>query len=91
MPHGFLTYQILGQECYLKDLYVEPEFRKSHLATEMADVVTAIAISHGCTYLIGTVCPQAKASTESLKVLLAYGMTLHSAANNLIIFKKDIT
>lgn len=92
--NGFATYRFvpLGDvpSIYLVDLYVRPELRKSGLASEMADKVCSIGREYYCKYLLGSVVPSAKAATDSLKVLLAYGMTLHSASPELIVFKKEI-
>jgi ribosomal protein S18 acetylase RimI-like enzyme len=87
---GFITYQLDSHECYIKDIYVVPEQRKNHKASSLADRVTAIAKEKGCKILTGTVCPSAKGADASLKILIAYGMSLHSSVNNLIIFKKEI-
>lgn len=88
--YGFITFSIEGDNCYIRDLYIVPAERKNHWATDLANRVRDIALSRKCKYLTGSVCPQAKNATDSLKVLLAYGMRLDSAANNLIIFKKEI-
>lgn len=87
---GFATYSISGEECYIRDIFVVKEKRNQHAAASMANEISDIAISRGCKYLTGTVSPTAKGSDVSLKVLMAYGMKLYSAQNNLIIFKKDI-
>lgn len=87
---GFATYSITEQECYLRDIYVAPEFRRSGECYKMADEVVAIARRAGCRYLTGTVVPSAAGSTESLKVLLNYGMRLMKASPDLIVFIKEI-
>jgi hypothetical protein len=56
----------------------------------MADEVVCLGLVNGCHLLVGTVVPSAKNSTPSLKVLLAYEMSVHSASNDLIVFKKEI-
>ena len=56
----------------------------------MADEIAKIAKKEGCTKMLGSVVPSAKNSTISLKVLLAYGMTLQSSTNDFIIFEKEI-
>lgn len=88
---GFATYRFLNEkQVYIIDLYIEPEFRQSHNASAIADQVCAIAKQRGCTELVGSVVPSTKGATTSLKVLLGYGMRLDSAAQDLILFKKDI-
>lgn len=88
--HGFATYQVDKTRCYIRDIYVSRETRQMNLASQMADEVAIKAKSLGCTHLVGSVCPQAKCSTASLKVLLAYGFKLESARDNLIIFTKEL-
>lgn len=91
---GFCTYRYLdhgGESAvYIIDIYVRPFLRKGSVASDLADRVAAIAKEKGCKVMIGTVVPSAKGSTDSLRVLLGYGMQLDSASQNLIIFKKGI-
>ena len=88
---GFATYRMLdGGICYIIDIYVEESARKTGLATEMANKVCEIAKKHGCSHLIGSVCVDANKPTESLKVLLAYGMELFNVQDTMIYFKKEL-
>ncbi len=89
---GFATYRYINEktQVYIIDIYVLPEFRKTKLASALADQIVALAKFEGAKELIGTVNPSVKGSTESLKVLLGYGMSLKSASNDLIIFGKEI-
>jgi ribosomal protein S18 acetylase RimI-like enzyme len=90
VEHGFASFCINGEECYIKDIWVHPDFRNSHLAAGMANIIAENAEKAGCKYLTGSVMPSANNSTESVKVLLAYGFKVHSAINNGIIFRKDL-
>jgi hypothetical protein len=89
---GFASYRFVngGKSVYIVDIYVLPDYRKSHVASTIAGKVVSIAKEKGCTQLLGSVCPSAKGSTTSLKVLLGYGMTLLSASQDCIFFTKDI-
>ena len=87
---GFATYKISGNECYIRDIFVKPEFRKMNLASKYADEIAAIAKEQGCTHLSGTVAPQANGSTQSVQVLLSYGFKVARSTNDLIIFVKEI-
>lgn len=88
---GFITYRYLNEkQVYIVDIYVKPEHRRANIASLMADEVVKEARSRGCTEVLGTVAPSAKGSTLSLKVLLGYGMSLHSSGVDFIICKKDI-
>ncbi len=89
---GFATYRYLndGATVYIVDIYVMPEFRKTGVAAHLANCIALEAVGKGCTEMLGTVAPIAKGSTESLRVLLAYGMELQSISDGLIVFRKEI-
>ena len=90
--HGFATYRMLPEQkvVYIVDIFVDSDFRKAGSAAQMADEIAKIAKKEGCTKMLGSVIPSAKNSTISLKVLLAYGMTLQSSTNDFILFEKEI-
>lgn len=90
---GFLTFTMANEtDCYIVDLWVRPEYRKLGKAAAYADRVCDYARRNGKTRLIGSVDPTTNGATESLKVLLAYGMRLLgiSGDGKLIYFVKDI-
>lgn len=92
---GFVIYRFLDPSTdpntvYIVDIYVKPDFRKSGKASEMADLVVAVAKKRGCTKLVGSVCPTTKGSHTSMLVLQGYGLKLDSCTNNFILFKKEI-
>jgi ribosomal protein S18 acetylase RimI-like enzyme len=87
---GFATFVINDKECYIIDIFVKEEHRKEKIASKYADQITEFAKVNGCLYLTGSVCPSAKGSNESLKVLLGYGFELQSSINNMIFFRKVI-
>lgn len=88
---GFALYSFPDEKTvYIEDIYTSPDNRFRHTATDLANEISSLAKSKGCTRMLGSVIPTAKNSTESLKVLLAYGMELNSSTNNFILFSKDI-
>lgn len=87
---GFATYFINNQECYIRDVYVVPELRKTGICSSMVESISKIAKTKGCNYLITTVMPTAPYSTESIKVVLACGFKLVNSNSQLVYFKKDI-
>lgn len=88
--HGFATYKVFDDVVYIRDIYVTPEMRRTGLAAQMADQICARAKSQGCTSVQGTVDPHLPSATDSIKVLLAYGMKLKSSSPNVIVFEKGI-
>lgn len=90
-PLGFATYRFPDEKTvYIVDIYVPPEHRKHGVTRDILAVIMGIAKQKGCTKLIGSVVPSTKGSTESLKFLLAHGMTLDSCAVDFILFSKVI-
>lgn len=87
---GFATYSFQDGSCYIENIYIKPEFRKTGEASLLADKISQIALENGYDVLTGSVSPLAKGSTESLKALLAYGFGLVSSTNNFIILSKKI-
>lgn len=91
-PFGFATYRYLndGKSVYIIDIYTVPKERRAGRASEFADLIAKEAKAKGAVEMLGTVVPSAKNSHASLRVLLAYGMTLESAGPNMIVMRKDL-
>ena len=89
---SFITYRYLdeGKTVYIIDIYTVPYLRKQGNAACLADLVVAEAKEKGAVKLLGSVSISSKSSTDSLKVLLAYGMELDSAGPDFIIMRKAI-
>ena len=85
---GFAAYRIAGEECYIRDIWVHPDYRKKGLASEIADDIARIAIAKGCKYLTGSVDTMAHGAHQNVLVLLAYGFKIHSAVQYGIFFRK---
>lgn len=87
---GFATYHLNENECYLEDIYVVPEKRKSKEASSMASAIVEIAKEKEIKVLTGSVCLKAKNKTASMKILLAYGMEPVAVNGDMIYFAKEI-
>jgi predicted GNAT family acetyltransferase len=87
---GFATYKFGQGYCYITDIYVQPEARKSGLASSLADEVCKIAKSHSVSLLVGSVDTEAVGATTSMKALLGYGFSVSHNDGSMIYFKKEI-
>jgi predicted GNAT family acetyltransferase len=88
---GFATYRFVDEKTvYIVDVFIISEFRKLGQGSDLADRIAKEAKRKGCNKLIASVIPSAKNSTDSLEVLLAYGMTLKSANQDFVLFEKEI-
>lgn len=88
--YGFVRFSFLDTAVYIEDIFIEKEYRQTDKASKLANEVAQIARDSGYKTMIGSVCTDAKGADISVKVLYGYGMTLHSATNNMIYFKKNI-
>lgn len=89
--YGFATYKFLNDGAYIVDIYVHPDYRNNSVASAYADKIADIARSKGLPRLYGSVATKAKAATASLKVLLAYGFSVHSTTPEMIYMSKEIS
>lgn len=87
---GYAVYFFIQDGVYIEDIFVSPDHRHSHEAARMANEIADIARKQGYTKMYGSVKPSANYSTDSLKVLIAYGMKLKEAGPDAIIMVKDI-
>lgn len=89
---GFVTYRYLneGKSVYIVDLYIRPDFRREHEASSLADQVVKIAKAKGAIELLGTVNTNAKNATQSMDVLIGYGMKFFSSTAEMLVFKKEV-
>lgn len=88
---AFATYCFpSADECYIVDLYIRPEFRRTGVGTDFGHAIAEIARSRGCKYLSGSVVPSANGSTESVKALLSFGYKIAKSEVNLIWFYKEL-
>lgn len=87
---GFVTYQINKTECFINDMYVKPEYRKSNKASDLIRQLSAIAKAAGCTEITATVCPSANNSTQALHAALHIGFRLKASGNNYVLISKEI-
>ena len=90
LEEGFISYKIFGEECYIRDIWADPDYRYKGVGTDLANRVTEIARAKGCKYLSGSVDPSKGDPTASTKALFAYGFKVFAAAQSAIWFRKDI-
>lgn len=73
--HGFATYYLGEDSCYIEDIYVVPEKRKNYVASHIADEIVKIAKSKNISKLYGTVNKLARSAEASRQVLICYGFS----------------
>lgn len=88
--HGFATFFFIKDACYIEDIYVVPEARKSGVASKYADLISEQAKSKGASKLLGSINLNSNNSTDSMKVLLAYGFKLAWNDGQMIYLQKEV-
>jgi GNAT superfamily N-acetyltransferase len=89
--HGFITYKRVDKDTYyIVDVFIREDARRDKLASRLADEVVAIAKAAGASKILGSVDLSAAGVTESLQVLLGYGMRFSRAAGSGLYFVKEI-
>lgn len=84
------NYKITGDTCYLKDIFVHPEFRKSGEGSVVTDKIAVIAKDNGCRYLTGSIVPSLPGSTGTMYAMIKYGFKLKESHNDFIILFKEL-
>lgn len=87
---GFATYSAFTDGLYIENIYVVPDYRKTGIASLMADEIAEESKKQGYKYIYGSVCPIHNGATDSLKTLLAYGFSLLSSTSELILLRKEV-
>lgn len=88
--HGFIVYEINGENCFIQEIYVKPEARRNSVGTHMADQVEEIAKERGCKKIWGTVVLGTYGANEAMMAHLNWGLKLHSINGNCILTVKEL-
>lgn len=88
--YGFASYYYINDCCYVEDMYIKPEYRKTGQGSKFFDDIGKIAKEFGYKKLYCTVVPTTNGSTESLKFVLSCGFQLDTSANNFIVFSRNL-
>jgi GNAT superfamily N-acetyltransferase len=88
---GFATFKLISPEvCYLRDIYVKPEFRKTKVGTDIHNQVVSEAVQRGASILLGSVCLDAPSVDRSIKAMYSVDMSFSHKEGNMLYFKKEI-
>lgn len=87
---GFATFLIVKKECYVENVYVRPEARKSTHSFHYVDQIVEKAKAQGCRYLLTTVNKRISTPERSKHVILKYGFMPYSEDDDCEVFFKEI-
>lgn len=89
-PYGAILYKVVGEECFIRDMVIRPEFRQSGLGSKMVDALAESAKELGATHLSSNVHLDTHGANGSLLGQLKYGFIVVSAHNNCLVLRKEI-
>jgi len=88
---GFATYKLVDNETvWLIDIFVDKDYRRKGIATQLSELVQIEAEKLGCTKMLGSVDITANGVTESMKSVLSNGFKFSHANGNILYFVKEI-
>lgn len=87
---GFCSYLFADTACYIKDVYVKPEYRAQGVWKEYADTITLIAKAYGYKVLQGSVDKRTRGADRSKAMLESYGMKYFTSVNGIDYYEKEI-
>ncbi len=88
---GFATYLFLDDgNCYLEDIFVTKEYRRSGEGLYLANAVMTQAKEHGSEWLIGSLDPTTNGAADSLKAQLWYGLEPFKINSGLLFLRKKV-
>lgn len=81
---GFFTYLRVGNELWVNDIYVSPEYRRNGIAKEFIGELGVIAKKLDCKFLIGRIDINHKDHAQALMFHMGVGAHVVKAENNQI-------
>lgn len=87
---GFILYKVNGEECFLAEVYVKPEFRGTSEIAKMIRSMCEIAESKGCNLLTANVHLSDSGSGRTIKAALKLDFFIAKADHNIIVIAKHL-
>lgn len=82
--HGFIIYKINGNECFLAEMYIKPESRRSGHGKSLLTELKVIGLDAGCEYITATIHQVDKNAHFTMAGAISCGFKIHNAHNNVI-------
>lgn len=87
---SFITYKINGEECFIKNMYIDPLVRGNGHSRKIIEKLSAVAKSFGCTFLSGTIDLQAPGASRVQAAAISVGFNVVKAHNDILMIKKNL-
>lgn len=87
---GFIEYKINGEECFLKNMFIDPSERKTDVVYSMIDGLEKIALENGCKYISANIDLKDKGANRTVRASLKQGFKIERAGNDILLIIKRI-
>lgn len=86
---GFVTFKIVNKECFILNMYVLPEYRRSGNFSCMIKLLGEKALQEGCEFISGNIQMYDSGKNKTLSAALSVGFEIvASDINTICIIKK---
>jgi predicted GNAT superfamily acetyltransferase len=89
-PHGWISYRVNENECYLADMFIAKDHRGSGLVKKMIEDLKDIAILSGCELISANIHLNDKGANHTLKAALKLDFSIVRAEHNIIVIVKKL-
>ena len=89
-PSGFCTYKIKNQECFIIDLFVAQEARKSGEARRLIELLNSIAHESDCNVITANILLADPGANTTLAASLAIGLSVKRANADVLLITLPI-
>lgn len=87
---GFITYRINGEECFIQDMYLLPEARRSGACRELIDQLKSEASSCSCKFITGNIFVDDPGCNQTIQAACGLGFRIRRAEAGVVLICLDI-
>lgn len=89
-PDAFITYKILGPECFIVDMFIEKESRSTGRFKQYLDELSEIALGKSCQIITANIHLADPGANHSLRSALKYGFKVSQSGANVLLISKEL-
>ena len=88
--HGFALYKITGEEMFLAEVYIKPEFRKTKAIHNLIFECSQVGLQNKCKVMSATVHLSDLGAMRTIKAALKLDFFIARAHDNIIVIAKHL-
>lgn len=87
---GFITYKITNKECFIVDMYIDFNLRKTGLGKQLLEDLVSIAKSKGCDVVTSNIHLFDKGANNTLKAAMSCGFRVENSGAGVLLIAKEL-